>query len=115
MELALRNDGMALQHVHQQLKTCVEIVAIAVQQNGLALQFAPASCGDKDLVTQALHNNGEALRFVAPVLWHDPDVIAAAVASIGPVAVENIRLDIAEASGTKKTRSQVVIPGCAVA
>ena len=40
---------------------------------------------------------------------------AAAVASIGPVAVENIRLDIAEASGTKKTRSQVVIPGCAVA
>ena len=97
--LALRNDGMALQHVHQQLKTCVEIVAMAVQQNGLALQFAPVSCGDKNLVTQALHNNGEALRFVAPVLWHDPDVIAAAVASIGPVAVENIRLDIAEAPG----------------
>ena len=46
-----------------------------------------------------LHNNGEALCFVAPVLWNDPDIIAAAVASIGPVAVENIRLDIAEAPG----------------
>ena len=97
VELALCNDGMALQYVHQQLQTCAQIVAIAVQQNGLALQFAPASCrGDKYLVTLALHNNGEALRFVAPALWSDPDVIAAALASVGPVAVEHIRLDVEE-------------------
>ena len=97
VELALRNDGMALQYVHQQLQTCAQIVAIAVQQNGLALQFAPARCrGDKYLVTLALHNNGEALRFVAPALWKDPDVIAAALASAGPVAVEHIRLDVEE-------------------
>ena len=94
VELALRNDGMALQHVHQQLKACLEIVAIAVQQNGLALQFAPASCSDKYLVTLALHNNGEALRFVDLSLWDDPDIIAAAQDSIGPVAVEVIRLDL---------------------
>ena len=94
VELALRNDGMALQHVHQQLQACLEIVAIAVQQNGLALQFAPAGCSDKYLVTLALHNNGEALRFVDLSLWDDPDIIAAAQDSIGPVAVEGIRLDI---------------------
>ena len=94
VELALRNDGMALQHAHQQLQACLEIVAIAVQQNGLALQFAPASCSDKYLVTLALHNNGEALRFVDLSLWDDPDIIAVAVGSIGPVAVEGIRLDI---------------------
>ena len=100
VELALRNDGMALQHVHKQLQTCAQTVAIAVQQNGLALQLAPVSLrSDKPLVTRALHNNGEALRFVAPALWDDPDIIAAAVASIGPVAVENIRQDIAEAPG----------------
>ena len=94
VELALRNDGMALQHVHWQLQACLEIVAIAVQQNGLALQFAPAGCSDKYLVTLALHNNGEALRFVDLSLWDDPDIIAAAQDSIGPVAVEGIRLDI---------------------
>ena len=103
VELALRNDGMALTSVHRQLQTCVEMVAIAVQQNGLALQFAPASCSDKYLVTLALHNNGEALRFVAPSLRDDPDIIAAAVASIGPVPVENIRLNIAEAPGINET------------
>ena len=97
VELALRNDGMALEYVHQQLQTCAQIVAIAVQQNGLALQFAPARCrGDKYLVTLALNNNGQALRFVAPTLWKDPDVIAAALASAGPVAVEHIRLDVEE-------------------
>ncbi len=96
VELALRNDGMALQYVHTQLRTRTQLVAIAVQQNGLALEFAPAGLrSDKPLVTLALHNNGEALRFAAPSLWDDPDIIAAAVASIGPVAVENIRLDIA--------------------
>ena len=94
VELALRNDGMALQHVHQQLQACLEIVAIAVQQNGLALQFAPACYSDKYLVTLALQNSGEALRFVDLSLWDDPDIIAAAQDSIGPVAVEGIRLDI---------------------
>ena len=94
--LALRNDGMALEYAHPGLQTRVEIVAMAVQQNGLTLQFAPAGLrSDKPLVTLALHNNGQALRFAAPSLWDDPDIIAAAVASIGPVAVENIRLDIA--------------------
>ena len=98
--LALHNDGMALQYVCKRLRTREKIVTIAVQQNGLALQFAPHNLrSQKKLVIFALHNNGEAVRFVAPVLWHDPDVIAAAVTSIGPVAVENIRLDIAEASG----------------
>ena len=94
IELALRNDGMALRWA-QQLEACAQIVAIAVQQNGLALQFVPDSLrSDKSLVTSALHNNGEALRFVDLSLWDDPDIIAAAVDSIGPVAVENIRLDI---------------------
>ena len=72
--LALRNDGVAL-------KTREEIVAIAVQQNGLALQFASDSLRSKThLVTLALHNNGEALCFAAPCLWDDPDIIAAAKA-----------------------------------
>ena len=77
----------------------MEIVAIAVKQNGLALQFAPASlCRDKSLVTLALENNGEALCFVDAELWDDPEIIAAAEESIGPVAVECIRLDIKECS-----------------
>ena len=37
--------------------------------------------------------------FATTSLWDDSDVVAAAVASIGPVVVENIRLDIAEAPG----------------
>ena len=95
--LALHNDGMALRHVDKSLKACVEIVAIAVKQNGLALQFAPASLRrDKSLVTLALENNGEALRFVDADLWDDPEIIAAAEQSIGPVAVEYIRLDLKE-------------------
>ena len=103
VELALRNDGMALQYVHKQLRTHTQIVAIAVQQNGLALEFAPAGLrSDKPLVTLALHNNGQALRFADPSLWDDPDIIAAAVDSIGPVAVENIRLDILPGLGAFK-------------
>ena len=94
VELALRNNGMALRWAKQP-ETCAQLVAIAVQQNGLALRFAPDSLrSDKSLVTSALHNNGEALRFVDLSLWDDPDIIAAAVDSIGPVAVENIRLNI---------------------
>ena len=96
VSLALRNDGLALEYVHPGLQTREEIVAMALQQNGLALQFASDSLRSKThLVTLALHNNGEALRFADPSLWDDPDIITAAVASIGPVAVENIRLDIA--------------------
>ena len=111
--LALRNNGMALEYAHPGLQTREEIVAVAVQQNGLALQFAPDSLRSKThLVTLALHNNGEALRFAAPCLWEDPDIIAAAVASIGPVAVENIRLDIAPV--IENTGGQVVIPECVV-
>ena len=107
VELALRNDGMALEHVHQQLQTRAQIVTIALQQNGLALQFAPDSLRSKKyLVTLALHNNAEALRFVAPSLWEDPEIISAAVDSIGPVAVEHIRLDIEE-SGSKKSRASL--------
>ena len=93
VKLALRNDGMAFRFAHRQLLTDAEIMAIAVQQNGMALQFAEGSlCGDKSLVIRALHNNGEALHYVDASLWDDPDIIAAAVDSIGPVAVENIRL-----------------------
>ena len=95
--LALHNDGMALQYVRKRLRTRAKIVTIAVQQNGLALQFAPDNLrSKKKLVIFALHNNGQALRFVAPGLRDDPDIIAAAEASIGPVAVEHIRLDIVE-------------------
>ena len=103
--LALRNDGTALEYAHPGLQTREEIVAIALQQNGLALQFASDNLRSKThLVTLALHNDGNALRFAAPRLWNDPDIIAAAVASIGPVAVENIRLDITEASGIQNAK-----------
>ena len=62
----LATDGMALQCVQQPLQTCAQIVAIAVQQNGLALQFTPASCSvnnwsPKPCITMAL-------RFDAPAL-----------------------------------------------
>ena len=86
--LAVASKGKALRHASQRLRADRDVVELALRNDGMALQFAPAGCSDKYLVTLALHNNGEALRFVDLSLWDDPDIIAAAQDSIGPVAVE---------------------------
>eukprot|EP00434_Breviolum_minutum_P005800 symbB.v1.2.005114.t1/scaffold295.1/size237168/3 len=58
----------------------------AVEANGLSLKFlAPEMQGDKDLVMKAVHQNGKALEFATAALRGDREVVMRAVAQNGDV------------------------------
>jgi hypothetical protein len=61
--LALRQSGLALEHVPEKLRTD-EICSIAVAQNGLALEFVPWDQRTEDMCRIAVAQNGGALEHV---------------------------------------------------
>ena len=64
---AVQQDGLALQFASEDLRADREVVLAAVQQHGLALQYASAELrADREVVLAAVQQNGEALR-LAPL------------------------------------------------
>jgi len=62
----VRQHGLALQSVSEELKRDREVVMEAVRQNGLALQLASKELkGDREVVTEAVRQNGEALQLAS--------------------------------------------------
>ena len=62
-ELAVKQNGMALQYVPEHLKT-KELYELAVQQNGDALFYIPKELRTPDLCNMAISNNEHCLQYV---------------------------------------------------
>ena len=78
-----QNYGLTLQYAGE-FQNDKELVLMAVQQDGLELQFAsPELRRDKDIVLAAVQHNGQALRFAGPELRNTKEIILAAVQQDG--------------------------------
>ena len=61
-----------------------EVVLQAVRQNGKALQYASEELkNDREVVLQAITQNGKALQYASPELQDDEEVVLQAVAQNG--------------------------------
>ena len=60
-----------------------EIVLAAMQQDGLALQWAEWASGDKEVVLAAVKQNGRALEFAGDRFLHDKEIVLASVSDDG--------------------------------
>uniref|UniRef100_A0A6C0H918 DUF4116 domain-containing protein n=1 Tax=viral metagenome TaxID=1070528 RepID=A0A6C0H918_9ZZZZ len=73
---AVTLDGLALEYASEKLKNDEEIVKKAVTQNGLALEYASEKLkNEKKIVTEAVTNNGLALEYVSSELQKDKDIV----------------------------------------
>ena len=69
-----------LQYLTPELQADREIVREAVKQDGLALQFAaPELQADREIVREAVKQDGLALQYAAPELKADPEIVLEAV------------------------------------
>jgi len=76
--MRVAQDGMTLQHTV--FRNDLGIVLAAVQQNGLALEFASQELkNNRDIVLAAVQQNGRALGFASEDLQNNYNVILAAV------------------------------------
>jgi hypothetical protein len=83
-------NGLYLRHFDR-FKDNPEVVLPAVQQNGLALQFASYHLrSDESIVMAAVQQNGKALEFASYSLKNDDDVVMAAVKN-NPVSLQFAR------------------------
>jgi hypothetical protein len=81
---AVRQDGLALQHVPVELRADRDVVLAAVRRRGWALQYASAEFrADREVVLAAVTQDGLALQYVSAELWADRDVVLAAVRDYG--------------------------------
>ena len=62
-KIVVQHSGLALEFVESEFQEDREIVSAAVLQTGEALQFAPNLCGDEEIVLAAVMNTGSAVRF----------------------------------------------------
>eukprot|EP00971_Amphidinium_carterae_P237128 4706302-Amphidinium_carterae.2 len=82
--VAVEQCGWALQFAAESCKRDTHIVLSAVQQDGLALEFASACCrGDPEIVMAAVRQNGMALEFAEDNCRSDPDIVLEAVQQSG--------------------------------
>lgn len=102
---AVRQDGLALQHIPKKWKKDNEVIMAAVQQNGLALQFCgsnksgskskrsdpevPPRCAQRDLVWAALQQNPRALKFASDELCEDEEIAHFVMAYHKPLVLRN--------------------------
>jgi len=81
-QIALRKDGMYLGKIPHHVQTTDDVL-MAVQSNGLALQFAkPEFTSDKDILRTAVKENGLALEFVDKSLIKDDPELYFEIVSI---------------------------------
>ncbi len=79
---AVQQNGLLLWYACTQLQNDREIVGAAVRQNGRALRYTSTQLrNDRDIVGAAVRQNGKALRFASTQLRNDREIVAAAVAS----------------------------------
>ena len=72
---AVNNNGMALQYATEKLQRDREIVMVAVKQDGEALQYASERLkGIKEIVMAAVKQDGEALEYATTELQKHPDI-----------------------------------------
>ena len=84
MLTAVQQNGMALQYASEQLKSDRDVVLAAIRKNSWALEFASEQLkGDKDVVLAAVQQDGWALEFASEQLKGDKDVVLAAVQQNG--------------------------------
>jgi hypothetical protein len=75
----VREDGMALQHAHEDFMKSSEVVLIAVNRNGLALEYAHEDLkNDRDIVKAAVQQNVNALKYAHEDLQEGPCFLARA-------------------------------------
>jgi hypothetical protein len=82
-ELAVKNHGLALQFVKEDIMTS-ELCYLAIKQNGGALQFVPDEFRTYELCEYAVIQNGSALQYV-PVKLRTPTLCEYAVIQNGSV------------------------------
>ena len=84
VRVAVKKNGLALQHASRELQSDKELVLAAVTQNGLALQYASEELKrDKEIVLAAVTKNGEVLQYVNKEFKSDREVVIAAVTQYG--------------------------------
>ena len=70
--VAVKEDGLALEHADESLQKDKEIVMAAVKQDGRALYFAEESLQkDKEIIMEAVKQEGRALEQISSA-WHTP-------------------------------------------
>ncbi len=78
--VAVMQDGHALQYASDELKNDKVIVMNAVMQHGWSLEFASKQLqNDKHVVTSAVMQRGSSLEFASNELKNDKDIVLAAV------------------------------------
>ena len=97
-ESALFTFGKALKFASENLKDDLEVVLVAVTQNGEALEYAswPRLRANKEVVLVAVKNSGTALKYSSRNLKNDKEVVLAALEQngIGPLyASDDLRAD----------------------
>ena len=81
---AVQQNGIALEYAAEPLKADRGIVLAAVQQNGIALRYADEPLkADRDIVLAAVLQDGKALRYAAEPLKADRGIVLAAVQQKG--------------------------------
>ncbi len=69
--VAVKHDGLALNFADKSFKKDREVVLAAVQQYGLALEYAHESFKDREIVLAAVQQDGLALRYADETLKKD--------------------------------------------
>ena len=81
---AVQQNGMALQWASETLRNDKDIVMIAVKQNGMALQWAPETLrNDKNIVKAAVQQNGMALQWAPEILKNNKEIVMEAIQQDG--------------------------------
>jgi lambda repressor-like predicted transcriptional regulator len=82
--IAVKQDGMELRYVSNELKKDREVVLAAVKENGLALEYASDELkNDREVVLAAVEENGWAIEYASDELKNDREVVLAAVKKNG--------------------------------
>lgn len=80
VEHLVKQDGLNLRCVDPTHLDNPNVVALALKQNGLAIQYVPLDKRTKETVLLAVQQNGNALMFAPPECQDDCEVVSAAVA-----------------------------------
>lgn len=83
----VKNDWFNLMYVDPNLNNYSNIIRLALEQDGMALQFVPIEKRTKKTVLLAVRQNGNALMFAPHELQDDDEVVSAAVAQ-DPYAIK---------------------------
>ena len=80
VENLVKKDGLNLRKVDPTHLNNQNFIALALKQNGLAIQYVPIEMRTKETVLLAVQQNGNALMFASRELRDDDEVVKAAVA-----------------------------------